>query len=126
MTKIERMELAKENGTVVFEGKKYWLKQQAHVDNYGTDGGVRYYASAVDRFGHDVMIAWNTTVAWDELGRGLSLIEKINDAENNGEDCLSEKHDLEQIIENYGDPETYHFDESDACDWNNPVDVEIY
>ena len=126
MNRTERMEFAKRYGTVKVDGKKYWLKQQAFVDNYGTDGGVRYYASAIDRRGNQFKIAWDTTASWDAMNKAVNLRERIKQAENNGEDCLVERHELEQITSDWGDVDSYNFDESDACDWDKPVEaVEI-
>lgn len=37
------------------------LTDDATMDNYGTDGEVRYYASAVDAAGNEYRVAWDTT-----------------------------------------------------------------
>jgi len=123
MNRIERMGLAKRHGTVQHNGRKYWLTQDAYVDNYGTDGGVRYYASAVDRKGREYKIAWDTSAAWDALSEGVNLIQKINDGSREYADQTEDQKRLDEIIKKYGDPETYSFDESEACDWDNPVEV---
>ena len=48
-----------DNGLVIH------LTQDAYVSNYGTDGGVRYYAAGTDDEGNDYQVAWDTNAAWD-------------------------------------------------------------
>ena len=83
-------------GTVTFEGKVYTLTEQAEAANYGTDGEVRYYANAVDADGERYKVAWETTEAWNEATEDYKTTGEVNG-----------------LIE----------DESNACDWDNPVDV---
>jgi hypothetical protein len=56
--------MTRDFGNVDFEGITYTLTQDAYCDNYGTDGGVRYYAHAVDGAGNKYLLAWDTTQAW--------------------------------------------------------------
>jgi len=60
LTSTQKMELAKRYGTVFLGHYKYWLLDNARMDNYGTDGDVRYYAKAVDRHGNEYRVAWET------------------------------------------------------------------
>ena len=77
------------------------LTEQAHVSNYGTDGGVRYYANGVDDSGNRYKIAWDTTPAWDAACEAL----------RNGEEPAEDAPDVE--------------DESNVCDWNEPADITL-
>ena len=61
------MTQAADYGTVTFNGVLYTLTQDAYCDNYGTDGGVRYYAHATDAAGNKYRVAWDTTIEWDEM-----------------------------------------------------------
>lgn len=87
----------KDYGTVTFNGKVFALTQDAYFDNYGTDGGVRYYASAVDTDGNKYLVAWGTTEKWNEAQQEYKVTGEVNG-------CIE--------------------DESNACDWDNPVSVE--
>lgn len=82
-------------GAVEHNGLTLALTQQAYVSNYGTDGGVRYYAAAVDAEGNEYRVEWDTTPAWDEA----------DEAAQNGDD------------------NGYCDDESNACDWDTPAKV---
>lgn len=102
----------KENGEVVFKGKKYALIQSAYVDNYGMDGGVRYYAHAIDKIGKKYKVAWDTTAEWNKHQGG-----------HEEQDASGYK-----VIGPVAHPDkmTCGFceDESNACDWDNPISVE--
>lgn len=80
-------------GTVEHNGQALALTQQAYINNHGTDGGVRYYAKAIDAEGGEYLVAWDTTAAWDA---------RCATAEETG-DALD--------------------DESDACDWDAPAAI---
>jgi hypothetical protein len=86
-------------GTVNFNGKTLTLTQGAYCDNYGTQGNVRYYASAVDADGNKYIVAWDTTEQWQQWQK-----EYAN--HDNDYDYIA---GLE--------------DESNACDWDNPIEV---
>ena len=73
-------------GTITFNGQVFTLTQEAYADNFGTDGGVRYYAGAVDTDGNEHQVTWGLKIS----------------------------------IEDYKNLE----DESNACDWDNPISVE--
>lgn len=89
---------AKEFGTATMNGLTVALTQNAYPDNYGTDGGVRYYAHAVDKNGNTYIVAWDTTQEWDNNQQAY----KDDPAENSWLlDC----------------------DESHSCDWDNPVSI---
>ena len=85
--------LADKFGTVDHSGVELALTQDAYVENHGTDGGVRYYAKAVDAAGNEYLVAWDTTALWDE---------RCANAEETG-DHLD--------------------DESAACDWAAPAEI---
>lgn len=59
--------ITRDYGRVEHKGKTLTLMQDAYCDNYGTDGGVRYYASARDAAGNIYRIAWDTTAEWDDM-----------------------------------------------------------
>jgi len=96
-------------GKVVFKGAEYTLQQDAYVENYGTAGQVRYYATALDADGGEHMVAWETTEEWDSA---TALYQQaLTDATD---ECGNIK-DMPDcgILD----------DESYACDWDNPVEV---
>jgi hypothetical protein len=102
--------------SVKFGGTEYALVDMAQADNYGTDGAVRYYASAINEAGDTFRVEFETTSAWD------AAMAKAK-AEIRGEEA-----DLEAIAETHGvDVEEFDnidpADETVACDWDNPVDV---
>lgn len=94
-------------GTVDFEGKTYTLTQEAYVDNYGTRGGVRYYAYAADAEGNEYLVAWDTTPEWD--------------AAQAEADAISQEYAPASAP--LGLYPSLLDDESDACDWTRPVEV---
>ena len=115
MKKTQKIANGKEYGVVEFGGNTYILTQQAYCDNYGTDGGVRYYAHAVSADDADMgkyKVVWATTPEWDNHQKGGSTHPKETD---------NEGHDI------YPNDETCDFceDESNACDWDSPVDVVV-
>lgn len=88
--------MSKDYGTVEFKGATYTLTQDAYCDNYGTDGAVRYYASAVDANGNKYLVAWDTTETWNEA---------------------------QELYKATGEVSGYIEDESNACDWDSPTAV---
>jgi hypothetical protein len=94
-------------GTVNFKGKTYTLTQQASAENYGTNGGVRYYASAVDANGNKHIVIWDTTPEWDAA---QAEAEKVA------------RRYAPQSAPEYEYPAILG-DESNACDWDNPAEV---
>ena len=113
MTEERKQELAK-NGTVQHNGKTLYLTQQAYVNNEGTDGGVCYNAHAIDEDDNEYYIAWATTKTWDDNGiRYNELTDRY------GDEGLTD----EELAE-LGNLEAYFNDESDACDWDNPSEIE--
>ncbi len=74
-------------GDVTNGGRTIRLTDAAYPNNYGTEGGVRYYAPGVDDDGVKHLVVWDTTDAWDS-----------RDADCDG-------------------------DESEACDWGDPVEI---
>ena len=124
----------KEYGSVTYKGIEYILTQQAYVGNYGTDGGVRYYASGINpATGDRVIVAWDTTPEWDKLcedcNRYDSISQSIGNIHYQSEDELAKlESELAELKAEYDgsvpDIDLLN-DESDACNWDNPVDVEI-
>lgn len=87
---------AKKFGTVNHDGITLALTQQAYANNYGTDGGVCYRASAIDAEGRAYLARWDTTDAWDAREAAYRADpENASPAE----------------------------DESEACDWSAPVEI---
>ena len=61
------MSQTRDHGSVIHHGTTITLIQDAFCDNYGTDGGVRYYAEGRDAAGNTYRISWDTTAEWDAL-----------------------------------------------------------
>lgn len=61
----EYLAAAAKRSVVEFNGVEYALIDDAQVGNYGTDGGVAYFAAAVDRTGSRHRVMWETTAEWD-------------------------------------------------------------
>lgn len=122
MNRTKRMELAKWYGTVNFQGRKYWLTNQAQADNYGTNGDVRYYASAVDRGGKTYRVAWDTTEKWRAAQEQFALRMKLEYPASETEQTQNE---YNAHVDNHGDLSYYSDDEANACDWDKPTTVEV-
>ena len=112
---------------VEYDGKTYLLTQQAYCDNYGTDGAVRYYAHAIDSEGNNYKVAWDTTETYDLMGELYRLDlkqqqqpEDFNDEDQERMNEICEELDFDIAKSS---PVAYIEDESNACDWDNPVDV---
>lgn len=111
-------------GTVNFEGKELKLTQDAYVDNYGTDGEVRYYANAVDTEGNEYQVIWETTKEFDQSEELFNLIEELevlksHKSFDDGEIMRMEELEKEiEKMENEGIGSSYCEDESNACDWD--------
>ena len=85
---------------IVYNGVEITLTENAEAANYGTDGNVEYTATGKGSDGHTYLITWATTEEW-------------NDA-------------VEEGIDKYGEPNnSYCQDESNACDWDNPIDISM-
>ncbi len=114
-------QLKKEFGTVSHNGIELAISQVAYCDNYGTDGEVRYYASAEDQEGNEYQVAWDTTAKWDEAGELYNLELKQEQRPESFDD-----EDQERMDELMADGVHSYLieDESNACDWDNPVSIE--
>ncbi len=108
--------MSNEFGTVTHEGVEYQLTEQAYASNYGTDGGVRYYASAIDLEGIFYEVAWDTTEAWDLSNER----EKLR-----ADSYLKYPEEEERLAELEGMVLPDVSDESNACDWLSPVLVTL-
>jgi len=107
-------------GTVDYEGKTLTLTQMAYADNYGTNGEVRYYAHAEDEEGNTFKVVWETTLEWDEAGELFNLELKQEQQPESFDDEDQERMDE---LEAKGVQSYLIQDESDACDWENPVEI---
>ena len=132
------------------DGSYVGSKYGAQAVNYGADGEIRYEEDgAVD--GITVRVTWETTRHWDDYGDAADDYERITtatgrrivldglDIAGDDEDAVAKLMDaagctaedaerLLEIIGGYGyDPANSGFfdDESNACDWDNPVGAEI-
>ena len=100
-------------GAVEHDGKTCTLTTQAVADNYGTDGGVRYYADATDEAGNAYRIAWDTTEKWD-LAQERARLEGESFLDDDEAERFAELQDM--VLPDVND-------ESNACDWDRPVKV---
>lgn len=82
---------------VTWDGRTINLAEEAQPGNYGTDGGVRYYAHGVRDDGARVRVAWD---------------DQYPDHRDDGAGNCS-----------VGGCTVNHDDGYNACDWDNPVDV---
>jgi len=110
-------------GTVTLNGKVYTLTQDAYVDNYGTNGAVRYYASAVDEDGVEYRVTWKTTNEWN-LASELYSLEQEMESLNIGEELSEEKQERYDELSEISNS-AYVEDGSNACDWDCPISVEL-
>lgn len=90
--------MAQDFGTITCDAGTFELLQDAYPENYGTDGGIRFYASARGVGGDTCRLGWDTTQAW-----------KDNEAANQAALSAGEIPD--------------DLDYSDACDWQKPNEV---
>jgi len=86
---------AKKNGTVTMDGLTVALIQQAY-----DSGGVQYKASAIDTSGNIYIVTWATIDGWDD--------HKCGEDGN----CV------------VADCNGWCEDESNACDWDNPISIQ--
>lgn len=105
----------KDYGTVTYKGIKYTLQQEPCADNYGTDGGIRYYARATGPDGEEYQVAWDTTEEWDKAVEYYKLL----DASYLDDEQQARLTELETMVL------VDLSDESNACDWDHPVSVRI-
>lgn len=96
-------------GTITYKGKEYLLIHQPYIVDARTERWrneeVYYLANAIDSEGNEYEVEWElneyTREAYNELARQREFEETPNYS----------------LVE----------DESNACDWDNPIDVrEIY
>jgi len=103
--------------TYTFEGKKYIALQDPYIDNYGTDGDVVYKAPVIDEDGYEYIMMWDTLEEFDESGE-LAALESYSD-------LSEEQKERMQELEEKGVYSGLCEDESNACDWDNPVSVTL-
>lgn len=99
-------------GTVDHNGTTLALTQQAYSDNYGTDGGVRYYAAAVDADCNEYCVEWDTTAAWNDA------VESMHEAEQ----AVSQAGGIGKPDYDSADVSMVE-DESNACAWATPAGI---
>ena len=81
-----------------YNGTEITLTEDASADNYRADGRVQYTAMGTDAAGNRYYITWDTTDEWNEAQDEWVATEE---------------------------DQSYLQDESNACDWDNPVSVEL-
>ena len=116
--------LEKQFGTVDYKDIILYLTQRAETTNYGTDGGIKYCAVAVDKQGNSYKVTWNTTKVWDNVV-ALSKLHSAHDEAESHDDEISGE-DLErfkELIAMNNLPDLN--DESNACNWDCPNNIEL-
>lgn len=113
--------------TLKYQGYEITLTGEAFADNYGTDGGVRYYSwgKLENKSGNqvDVRVAWDTTAEWDENAeRYARLLELVQDWRQGGI-TEEEEDELDELQNELAGVDMG--DESNACDWDNPAEVTL-
>jgi len=109
-------------GTVNYEGKTYKMNQDAYPENYGTDGEIRYYATAIGPDGAEYNITWETTKGWDKANAEAKRVEELLAEQKLGYLNEAEETELATLLDS---PNTSWLDdESNACDWDRPIDVQ--
>jgi hypothetical protein len=117
--------MERDYGTVTFKGKTYKLIQDAYVDNYGTNGAVRYYVKAIGEDYKTYLVTWETTEKFDDACRLAYLDARYEDEEDDLPQVLiEERYALYEKYDNDPPSSTYAEDEGNACDWDNPISVE--
>ena len=107
---------------VKFQGKTYTLTQEAEATNYGTYGEVRYCAVATDDKGNQYEVIWETKELWDLAVELAKLEAQKESMEQHNEQLNSEEAQrLAELSEQVNS--SYCEDESNACDWDNPIEV---
>ena len=96
-------------------GIEVTLTQDAYADNCGTDGEIRYYARAVDKVGNEYKVTWETLPEWD-LIQELYRLDTMDERSMDDEDRARQA-ELRAMQLPTGD------DDSDACDWDHPVEI---
>src|SRR3990172_4413487 len=99
-----------------------WL-DDATAENYGTDGAIRYQQTALIDGVH-VIVFWDTTPEYDDFEQNFK--RKINLEEELLRGEVLDEED-EEFLKNYDETleAYYQNDESNNCDWDNPVAIEI-
>jgi hypothetical protein len=113
--------IMRDYGTVDYQGKTYALTQDAYPENYRTDGEVRYYASATGPDGAEYEVAWETTQGWNTASAEAKRVEELLAEQRYGYLDEAEETELATLLDS---PNTSWLDdESNACDWDRPIDV---
>jgi len=95
------------------------------ADNYGTEGEVRYQQRAnID--GVTVVVYWDTTAEHDKWCADCLRIEYLLCEDSQRELDEDEQKELDILLaDDPRDNAYYTDDESNACDWDSPVAVEM-
>ena len=56
--------------TIIYNGTQYTLTDNPQMDNFGTDGAVRFYGHAIDGDGLDYSVQYETLYDWDGVDQG--------------------------------------------------------
>lgn len=119
-TTLQKLE--KEFGTANFKSKKYILAEQAYADNYGRNEEVRYYAKAFDTDENEYKVTWITTEKWNLANELYQLEQKLNLLPETHEEWTEEEQKRLEELQNMVLVNIE--DESNACDWDNPLKIE--
>jgi len=100
-------------GTVKINGTEVDLLQQPYMENFGTDGDVAFYSTAIlDDTEYEVI--WHTTEEWDDS----CWIAHYDNADEWYQD--DHKDHYEELMTKYEDNPPMTFDDqSQACDWDD-------
>ena len=125
--KMEESKMSNYNyGTVDFKGETYTLLCDAWINSNG-DGKTYTYIAKAELDEKEYLVSWETTEKWDKAEKLKEFEEKLSSCDKDlypreYEYLQSEIKELEdEGIESY-----YAEDESNACDWENPISVEGY
>ena len=112
MLTLDNIRQAIEDDTIIFTG-------DCVADNYGTDGGIRYQQDAIID-GQKGTVYWDTTQEYNDFTDAYNRKMRLVDDQVHRD--LTEEE--EQFLADYDDTieDMYLNDESNNCDWSNPVD----
>ena len=101
------------------DGTVLALTENAVPENYGTNGLVRYYCPAESEDGRKFMVAWDTCEQWN-LSEELAQLEQDASWRELDADEKERMAELEEM----GVDSSWLDDEQNACDWEDPVEIE--
>ena len=116
MKELSYEENVKEYGQVTKDNLTVALTEHAQASNVGTEGGVEYRASAIDKEGNEYMITWDTIV------RGYEPYDNEEDEEDE-----EDEDECDGLLSDRCEDCTNKYlceDEANACDWDSPESIE--